>query len=163
RLARYLYRDKAARDAIVAQAAVVAKDSTILDAKNARLRAAIDSLSLPIGWSRPLRESLRAGPVAADGAVLIDLVLAFVGWFATALALSLGAPFWFDLLNKFMVIRSTVKPHEKSPEESSEDRQKGDRKKLLGAVPGSRSAQTTDQTLPIEAEARAWKNDLDPQ
>jgi hypothetical protein len=39
------------------------------------------------------------------------------------MAISLGAPFWFDLLNKFMVIRSTVKPHEKSPEESSEDRQ----------------------------------------
>jgi hypothetical protein len=35
----------------------------------------------------------------------------------------LGAPFWFDLLNKFMVIRSTVKPHEKSPEEGSEDKQ----------------------------------------
>jgi hypothetical protein len=24
-------------------------------------------------------------------------------------------PFWFDLLNKFIVIRSTVKPEEKSP------------------------------------------------
>jgi hypothetical protein len=45
------------------------------------------------------------------------------GWLLTALAITLGAPFWFDLLNKMMVIRSTVKPHEKSPEESSEDRQ----------------------------------------
>ena len=45
------------------------------------------------------------------------------GWLLTALAVSLGAPFWFDLLNKMMVIRSTVKPHEKSPEEASEDRQ----------------------------------------
>jgi hypothetical protein len=45
------------------------------------------------------------------------------GWLLTALAISLGAPFWFDLLNKIMVIRSTVKPHEKSPEEASEDRQ----------------------------------------
>jgi hypothetical protein len=35
----------------------------------------------------------------------------------------MGAPFWFDVLNKVMVIRSTVKPHEKSPEEASEDRQ----------------------------------------
>jgi hypothetical protein len=39
----------------------------------------------------------------------------------TALAISLGAPFWFDLLNKFIVIRSVVKPHEKSPEEGSKD------------------------------------------
>ena len=34
----------------------------------------------------------------------------------------LGAPFWFDVLNKFMVIRATVKPREKSPDEASEDR-----------------------------------------
>lgn len=44
------------------------------------------------------------------------------GWVVTALATALGAPFWFDVLNKFMVIRSTVKPREKSREEGSEDR-----------------------------------------
>jgi hypothetical protein len=42
-----------------------------------------------------------------------------VGWLITALAVSLGAPFWFDMLNKFIVVRSTVKPHEKSLEEKS--------------------------------------------
>lgn len=31
-----------------------------------------------------------------------------VGWIITALALSLGAPFWFDLLNKLMKIRAAV-------------------------------------------------------
>lgn len=46
-----------------------------------------------------------------------------LGWLITALATMLGAPFWFDVLNKFMVIRSTVKPREKSREEASEDRQ----------------------------------------
>lgn len=45
-----------------------------------------------------------------------------LGWLVTALAIMLGAPFWFDVLNKFVVIRSTVKPHEKSLEEGSEDR-----------------------------------------
>lgn len=30
------------------------------------------------------------------------------GWILTALALSLGAPFWFDLLNKLMKLRSAV-------------------------------------------------------
>ena len=30
------------------------------------------------------------------------------GWFITALALSLGAPFWFDLLNKLMKVRSST-------------------------------------------------------
>jgi hypothetical protein len=47
--------------------------------------------------------------------------LRILGWLVTALALSLGAPFWFDLLNKFIVVRGTVKPKEKSPEEQSKD------------------------------------------
>lgn len=33
---------------------------------------------------------------------------ALVGWIITALAISLGAPFWFDLLNKMMKLRSSV-------------------------------------------------------
>jgi cell division septation protein DedD len=51
------------------------------------------------------------------------------GWFLkvlgiiiTALAVSQGAPFWFDLLNKIIVIRSTIKPHEKSQEQPSKDK-----------------------------------------
>jgi hypothetical protein len=46
-----------------------------------------------------------------------------LGWLITGFAISFGAPFWFDLLNRMMVIRSTVKPHEKSPEEASQDKQ----------------------------------------
>ncbi len=44
-----------------------------------------------------------------------------VGWLITAAAISLGAPFWFDTLNRFMVVRSTVKPREKSRDENSKD------------------------------------------
>jgi hypothetical protein len=43
----------------------------------------------------------------------------FPGWLMTIAAIMLGAPFWFDLLNRFMVVRATVKPKEKSPEEPS--------------------------------------------
>jgi hypothetical protein len=43
------------------------------------------------------------------------------GWLLTGMAISLGAPFWFDLLNKFMVVRSTIKPQEKSQTEPSKD------------------------------------------
>jgi hypothetical protein len=32
----------------------------------------------------------------------------FLGWIITAFAISLGAPFWFDLLSKMMQIRNTV-------------------------------------------------------
>ena len=60
-----------------------------------------------------------AGAVCAS---LYGILLLLVGYVATAAALTLGAPFWFDVLNKIMVIRSTVKPREKSQEEGSEDR-----------------------------------------
>lgn len=49
-------------------------------------------------------------------------VIKALGWVLTAAAISLGAPFWFDILNRLIVIRSTVKPTEKSPDEPSADR-----------------------------------------
>jgi hypothetical protein len=129
RIASALYRDDALRAAAVKQAEVVADrfdsadpDSvkalgcavpaaTATAADRAEAGAAcaksrIDAIGYPIGWEE-----------------LGFKWSAFLGWLLTALALSLGAPFWFDLLNKMMVIRSTVKPHEKSPEEASQDRQ----------------------------------------
>jgi hypothetical protein len=46
----------------------------------------------------------------------------FGGWLITVLAVSLGAPFWFDTLSKFMNVRNAGKPPEKStaPEKSTE-------------------------------------------
>ncbi|TBE02326.1 hypothetical protein [Rhizobium ruizarguesonis] len=68
-----------------------------------------DLAPLPLGWN------LKA--VTADRAGLLYLLLKIPGLLATALAISLGAPFWFDLLQKFMDIRGTGKkpePKEKS-------------------------------------------------
>jgi hypothetical protein len=83
----------------------------------------INSLGLPIGWdSRD--DPKRTWPGwhwKRDGGWWDQIYWHALGWILTALALSLGAPFWFDLLNKFIVIRSAVKPHEKSPEEGSKD------------------------------------------
>ena len=44
------------------------------------------------------------------GSKLSDLMKSLFGWLITALALSLGAPFWFDLLNKLMKLRTSVAP-----------------------------------------------------
>lgn len=83
----------------------------------------VRGLGLPIGWERI--NLLWPANFKGDwsGWFATFPWLSIPGWILTALAISLGAPFWFDLLNKIMVIRSTVKPHEKSPEEASEDRQ----------------------------------------
>ena len=33
-----------------------------------------------------------------------------LGWLLAALAISLGAPFWFNVLNRVLAVRSTLKP-----------------------------------------------------
>jgi hypothetical protein len=84
----------------------------------------LQSLGLPIGWELPDEPQTKwpglhfwtAGFWSGWAVQLRSHVL---GWLLTALALSLGAPFWFDMLNKFIVIRSTVKPKEKSQDEKS--------------------------------------------
>jgi hypothetical protein len=68
----------------------------------------LESLGVPIGWGHHPEDPYR-------------WFLKVAGILASALAAALGAPFWFDILNRFVVIRSTIKPKEKSPEEKSKD------------------------------------------
>jgi hypothetical protein len=74
----------------------------------------LEQLGLPIGWDTDESRLLVAHGVWLNKRAWTRKLL---GWVITALAVSLGAPFWFDMLNKLIVVRSTVKPHEKSPEE----------------------------------------------
>jgi hypothetical protein len=73
---------------------------------------------LPVGWRYPFATYKELAMHPADWN-LIRILEQLLGWIITALALSFGAPFWFDTLNKFMVVRSTVKPQEKSLNEVS--------------------------------------------
>ncbi len=41
----------------------------------------------------------------------LPFVSLIMGWVMTAFAVTLGAPFWFDILSKLMVVRSTFKPN----------------------------------------------------
>ena len=80
----------------------------------------LNALGLPIGWTRATpsnRDDRRRVPDTFG-----DFFLKLVGILVTGFAISQGAPFWFDVLNKFMVVRSTVKPSEKSGEQPSKDR-----------------------------------------
>jgi len=104
------------------------------------VQAEINKLGLPIGWVYEPKEN---DPKYADDKEKVqykkdletyetdprrfpnnptDWFLKVLGILFTALAVSQGAPFWFDLLNKFIVIRSTVKPREKSQEQPSKDK-----------------------------------------
>jgi hypothetical protein len=70
---------------------------------------ALESLPIPIGWP-----SVRDHTDSWWGAAFLHSLLVpnaagfwkLAGLLATALAVSLGAPFWFDLLQKFLNIRT---------------------------------------------------------
>jgi len=72
---------------------------------------------LPVGWSQSPEMYLKH----SSEWTWMQLFQKLTGWIVTAIALSLGAPFWFDTLNKFMVVRGTVKPQEKSQTDKSKD------------------------------------------
>lgn len=81
-----------------------------------RFKAALANMQgtgLPLGWSEQQRQYF----FGAQKSLLIgNSLTALVGWIITALAASLGAPFWFDTLNRFIDIRGVGRaPEEKDP------------------------------------------------
>jgi hypothetical protein len=117
--AKQLSKDSSLRQSVVAMAEAAAKNDPAAPGQNKpedRIKTEIgtlDAIGIPIGWTESYSHDAAGGFKAAHDHA--------IGWFLTALAVSLGAPFWFDALNKLMVVRSTVKPHEKSREETSKD------------------------------------------
>lgn len=113
-IGKYLYSNPGVREALVVRAQAVGGSTDSAATQTfSDVRTQLESIHLPIGTPDSVNTFDKWGRHAGRN---------FVGWLITAFAISLGAPFWFDLLNKFMVIRSTVKPREKSQEEGSEDR-----------------------------------------
>lgn len=115
-IARSLSSDTAMRNSLVAAAQEYAKTPPAPASEKAtpedRLKKnlkEIQKLGLPIGWNLGEEQDVRSIPPFKPfppGAWLLKIL----GWVLTAMAISLGAPFWFDLLNKFMNTRSTLKP-----------------------------------------------------
>ena len=65
--------------------------------------------SLPIGWNCVGNRAWDYWDCAETK--LRKEPITILGWIVTAIALSLGAPFWFDLLQKFVNLRGAgVKP-----------------------------------------------------
>lgn len=173
RITRQLYKDPARREAAVAMAGGITQENrqgqpaqpdSLNVARQAYAR--LDSLGLPVAW--PNIKVTGFWPDSGQWKPIFNHAgRSFFGWLLTAFAISLGAPFWFDSLNKIMVIRSTVKPHEKSPEEGSEDRQPKDRRgpappaspKVVIQVP---SEQGTPERAPSSAVVSAAAPDFQP-
>jgi len=131
-ITKYLYNDPEARAKIVAQAYQTANDSTYIKRLNELHASPQDSVTLqqikgdinkslqnineanaaltsdiPLGWKSKTNTAITVGVV----------ITKITGLLATILAIFMGAPFWFDLLNKISNLRGTGT----KPQSSSDD------------------------------------------
>ena len=102
-VANALWTDAALRDQIADSAASFVAEAEDVD-DLADLEVVQSELRpFPIGW-----DTSGAPPHVCDWyASWQGVVLKVIGWLITALAVSLGAPFWFDLLKKLVALRGS--------------------------------------------------------
>src|SRR5262245_11666007 len=125
-IAKTLANDPALREALVAQAQEFAKNPP-QTSKGASAAAAaeapaeiikknavtLENLGLKLGWQD-------------ESQARIDWVNKIVGLLLTALAVSMGAPFWFDTLNRIIAVRATGKPPKEATEAQEASAKKQD-------------------------------------
>lgn len=118
-MAERMWKDDAVRSAILVQAGAQASASPAAEGQAAtadeRLSNAADSIDkvdqvgMPLGWT---------GAAVPDGDVA-GIATMIAGWLLTILAISLGAPFWFDTLSRVSRLRSSGKPETPLPASGS--------------------------------------------
>jgi hypothetical protein len=91
-----LWRDPTLRQTIVAQAENIKPEDS---ASIADTKAKLEALSLPVGWNqKKIPQSSWAWAIKG------------LGIFLTGAAASLGSPFWFDILNRMLGLKSKEEP-----------------------------------------------------
>ncbi len=105
-IATSLSSDSTLRAAVVAAAEETAKappaDSKTPLARITELRGELEHLGLPIGWLKSSADYVDPREVPID---TLGWFYKILGLLLTTIAVSLGAPFWFDLLNKLVNLR----------------------------------------------------------
>lgn len=161
-MAGHLAGDANARRAMVEQAGTLKDPAAVKDAV-----ARIGGVGLPIGWSDKSRKEIWGPITCAGGCSTVDWALGWTeiiaGFLLTAFAVTLGAPFWFDVLNRLMVIRATVKPAEKSKEEASEDRQTGSTKERVIVTAINAGEPMPPQAAPDAVDTDVYNPDAPPR
>ena len=130
-LTTHLYRDKEARDAAatLAERVTHATDEKLFDeclALDREKRAAAKQCQSLIGLADAVTSrnaSLAQLPIGKPRDLswpttwerFGTFALAGLGWLLTALALSLGAPFWFDFLGRFVNVRHGIRKPKAEP------------------------------------------------
>jgi hypothetical protein len=86
------------------------------------INTSLDNISMPLGWSTREQFNKQVNPRYPATPQLRDWVFGIIklifGWLLSAAAIAMGAPFWFDLLGKFINVRNAGQV----PESKSNDR-----------------------------------------
>lgn len=105
-IANRLWDDAPLRAAIVARAEQAKATDPPPDLKE--VKSELDSsIPLPVGWTTADKDP-REFVGSIDGEKLLGILI-------SALAISVGAPFWFDALGKLSRLRATGKPEGRTP------------------------------------------------
>ncbi len=103
-IAEYLWNNPDSAAAIAARAQSIAGAASApaaIASSPTQLITSLQAASIPFGWGGP--------PVD-------NWLLKLFGWFATTAAVSLGAPFWFDILGRMLNLRAAGPRPKKSDE-----------------------------------------------
>jgi hypothetical protein len=118
-ITKTLFRDPTMRAGLIATAQEIAKKPTNNspngELENIKLvKEEMNRLQFPLGWTKESAATLGWTRESFDNwNTLWQTLIKAVGLFLTGLAVSLGAPFWFDMLNKIINLRSTGTKPEK--------------------------------------------------
>jgi hypothetical protein len=136
-LATSFTTDDSARSAIADRAIAFIKDvkpeelspdkAALSEKLKASLSTEVDKLANTgvIGWGTGIK-LFAIGPNSCPG--VGDVLLKILGFLTTAVAASMGAPFWFDALGRLANIRSSLQPSAKataSAQDSAEPKEQG--------------------------------------
>lgn len=108
RIARDLYQDPAMRQAVLqqVQASLPKIEERLANPQDQSAKALMDQLNANVGQMQ--QAGLSLGWKGLDD-FAANIGKGFFGILLTAMAASLGAPFWFDILKRFMSIRAVGK------------------------------------------------------
>jgi hypothetical protein len=115
-----LTKDSALRDTIVYNAGQILAQNPQpngLDIDYLRRQAdiAFTDMNLPIGWTDTnLKYQLNWTSESRKTFPFWKIIKLIPGWFFSAIAIAMGAPFWFDLLGKLVNVRGAGKPPKSS-------------------------------------------------
>lgn len=82
-------------------------NSATLDVIREQADRALDNVALPIGWSDVnLNQQIAWTPNKNQSFPFLRILYMIPGWIFSGIAIGMGAPFWFDLLGKFVNVRN---------------------------------------------------------